>query len=247
MKKLLIILIVLFLKNLSFGQSVDAGLVVGVTTYNGDLDIKPKNIVPQVGMIGGAFGRFFLNNTLAIRGQVLHGQLKADEKKYPSTNYRLQRGLSFKTQITELSGQLEWHFLKVDRGFYLEDQDPFLSFYATGGFGITYFNPKSDFNEPNPIIDDISVDKDFKFAHTTAILPLGAGVKIKLFQSLVVGGELTFRKTFTDYLDGFSKLIAARSKDYYFYGGLTVSYEFGNGSSYTGGNWQKGQKTQYRY
>ena len=245
MKKLLILCLFLSAHILSNAQSFEAGLFVGGAFYNGDIDVKPKNTLPQTRVVAGIFGRYPFNSSWALKAQLTHGQLYGDEKKYPTTDYRSQRGFSFKTQLTEINTQLEWHFLKMDKSFYLEDSDPAISLYVFAGGGVAFFDPKANFNEPNPIIDDVSLDKFATFSRATPIIPTGMGAKIKIGQSLIIGVEGGVRTTFTDYLDGISRLVAAKFRDYYVFSGITISYEFGGGGGYSGGNWQKNRRTSY--
>lgn len=245
MKKLLIFTFLLSLMRLN--AQVDVGLFAGSVFYNGDIDVTPKNAIPQMRPALGVFGRLAFTPSFAVRGQATYATVYGNEKVYPSSDYRAKRGFSFKTPTIEISAQMEWHFLKLDKGFYLDDQDPFFSVYAFGGAGVAFFNPKTDFNEPNYVIDDVSADKNAHFSKTTLVLPGGVGLKMKLTPSIVFGLEGSFRKTSTDYLDGISKLIASRSKDYYFFTGMTISYNFDGSNGYSGGNWGKGSKTHYQY
>ena len=239
MKKSLLLFLCFSINIISYAQNFEAGLFVGGAFYTGDIDVKPKNFLPQSRMAVGVFGRYPFNSSLTLKAQLTHGQLYGDEKKYPSSNYREQRGFNFKTQLTEISTQLEWHFLKLDKSFYIEDNDPAISLYVFGGAGAAFFNPKTNFNEPNPIVDDVSLDKDARFSKVTPIIPFGMGSKVRIGESLMIGIEGGIRTPFTDYLDGISRLIAAKFRDYYFFAGMTISYEFSGGGGYSGGNWQK--------
>jgi hypothetical protein len=245
MQKFIILFFCLTVKIMSNAQSLEAGLFVGGAIYNGDIDLQPKNLLPQARMVTGIFGRLPINSSFRIKAQLSHGQLYGDEKKYPSKDeYRTKRGFSFKTQLTEINTVLEWHFLKMDKSFYLEDEDPAISLYIFAGAGLTFFNPKTDYNEPNPVIDDILVDKNAQYRKSTPIIPIGMGAKMRVGESIMIGLEGGLRKTNTDYLDGISRLVAANYKDYYFFSGVTLSYEFNGGSGYSGGNWQKNGKNR---
>ena len=248
MKKLSIIVFVLFSKFLLTAQSFEAGILLGTSFYNGDIDVNLKNVFQQLKPAGGLFGRYYLTSSFAIRGQLMIGQIYGDEKKYPASTYRQTRGFSFTSPITEIGAQVEWHAIKLDKGFQFESDDPFISAYGFGGLGLTMFKPNTDYNEPNPIIDDVSIDKFAVYKKNTTSLIGGVGVKLKLTDQLGIGGEFGFRKAFTDYLDGISKL-SGKAKDYYYIGGLTLSWTFGGGGfsgfgrgGGGGGNWRKGGK-----
>ena len=249
MKKLLFLTLFLTLNFLTYAQ-FEAGLSLGLTSYSGDIDFAIKNTMKQSKPVGGVFGRYYLTPSLAIRGQAYFGQLYADEKKYSNSSYRKQRGFSFNSPITEFSIQGEWHALKLDRYFTFEDEDPFISLYGFGGGGMSLFNPQTDYNEPNTIVDDVSVDRDASFSKTVPSLIGGMGIRIAITDQLGFGGEFGGRKIFTDYLDGISRLSGA-AKDYYYFGTLTLSWKFeGGGGGLNlfsgrggrGGNWGKSSR-----
>jgi OmpA-OmpF porin, OOP family len=241
MKKSLILFLFISINIISFAQNFEAGLFVGGASYSGDIDVRPKNVLPQMRMAVGVFGRYPFNSSWALKAQLTHSQLYGNEKLYATSSYRAERGFSFKTQLTEVSAQMEWHYLKLDKSFYIEDNDPAISLYGFGGLGVSFFDPKTNFNEPNTIVDDVSLDKEAVYNRTTVVLPLGIGAKVRVGESLMLGLEGGIRVPFTDYLDGISRLIAAKFRDYYFFTGVTLSFEFngGGGGGYSGGNWQR--------
>jgi uncharacterized membrane protein YgcG len=237
MKKLSILFI--FFTTIScLNAQFEAGIFGGTTFYNGDISVKPKAVLKQMMPAIGAFARYTINESFAVRVQAYRGTIYADERLFPSSNFRLSRGFSFKTPTTEISAQGEWHFLNIDNGFTITDSDPFISIYASAGLGIAMFNPRVAFNEPNPVFDDVSIDKNARYSKTTPVIPLGVGIKMRLGESLRLSLEGGGRQTFTDYLDGISKLSAKKALDYYFYTGVTLSWEFtggGGGSGSSGG------------
>ena len=243
MKKFLFLIIILTSNVILKAQSFEAGLALGTAYYNGDLDINAGNVLKQMRPVAGVFGKYNFNSSWAVRGQVYFGQLMADEKKYSQSSFRQTRGFSFNSPLTEVSAQAEWHSIKLDRSFAIDTDDPFLSFYGFGGAGVSLFDPKTDFNEPNPIVDDVSIDKNAKFSKSVPSMMGGAGVRMRLTDQLGIGFEIGGRKIFSDYLDGISKL-SGPATDYYFFNTLTVSYRFDGGGlfggGYRGGNWSRG-------
>jgi hypothetical protein len=214
----------------------EVGVFYGRTFYNGDIAIQPNNVFKQMTPAIGGFASFGINEALSIRVQAYHGTLYADEKLFPASAFRASRGFSFKTPLTEISAQAQWHFLNIDNGFTITDSDPFISVYASAGLGVAMFNPRVVYNEPNPVFDDVSIDKYAKYSKRTPVIPLGIGAKFRLTESLKLGIEAGLRQTFTDYIDGISKLSAKKSLDYYYYTGATLSWAFGNGGGSSGGD-----------
>lgn len=237
MKKLLLLTITLFLLNTVIAQNFEIGLNVGGAIYTGDIEVNGKNFSRQKRSNVGAFVRVPLNSSFVIRGQAYHGQFYANEKKYPTTNYRATRGFSFNTTFTELTARLEWHFLKLDNQFYFENQDPTMSVYSFMGFGATIFKPQTTYNTSTTNIgfDNVSVDKDAEYSKTSPLLALGIGGKYNVTNTLGLGLEVSAQKPFTDYIDGISKLSVSKTNDYYFFAHLLISYNFGN-SIYNKGN-----------
>jgi hypothetical protein len=238
MRKSILVLLVLIAQIKAFSQ-IEAGAFLGVSAFNGDIDVTIQNVMPQLRPAFGLYGRYYLSPSWAVRAQLFRGQLFGDEKKHPSSSYRATRGFSFTSPITEVSVQGEWHILKFDNTLRLTDDDPFISFYGLGGFGGSFFNPKTNFNEPNPIHDDVSADKNASYSKNALALIGGGGAKMSINQNLSVGLEISARKSMSDYLDGISKL-AGKAKDYYFFGGITLGWTFSNDAGLVGkGGWKR--------
>ena len=230
MKKLQFLIISFFLFNNLIAQNLEMGLNIGGSVYSGDIEVNIKNYKPQKRMNIGAFLRVPLNSAFSLRGQAFHGQFYANEQKYPTTNYRASRGLSFNTTYTELTARLEWNFLNLDNQFYLEDRDPTIKFYSFAGFGATFFKPITNYtSSQNVAADKVALDKNAVYSTTAPVLALGAGGKFNITNTLAVGAEVSGQKPFTDYLDGISNISSGKTKDYYFFAHLLVSYSFGDG------------------
>jgi hypothetical protein len=216
--------------NTTLAQNFDIGLTLGVNAYNGDVDINAKNLPSTLRLGIGLVGKYRLSNSLLLRGHVITGTLAASEKNHSET-WRQARGLSFQTQMTELAGLVEWEFLEKGR----------TTLYAFGGAGATFFNPNTDFNEPNPFIStDINADAKANFSKTTAVIPLGLGVKYGLNNNFNLSFEMGMRKTFSDYLDGISKTGNPNKNDVYLFSGLTLTKAFGGGKKAANRFFQKG-------
>lgn len=219
-----------------FAQNIELGVTVGATVYRGDIEVDGSNAFQQLRPAGGIFGRYHVNSNFAVRGQLLIGSLTADEKQFPNTANHQLRGFNFAASIVELSVLPEWRPFSVGN----------LEFYLFGGAAATYFNPTPNFNEPNPSDSykaGIAADKSASFSHLTLAIPVGVGAQYFFTETFAVGGELGGRLTPTDYLDGISEAANPKSKDYYFYGGITVSKFFGSQSRQArGGSWGGGSK-----
>jgi hypothetical protein len=209
----------------AFAQKFEAGITLGTSAYNGDLDVNARNVWSSLRIGGGLVGKYRLTNSLVLRGHLILASLTADEKNHP-TAWRQERGFAFKTQTTELAFVLEkdfWHIGKATA-------------FAFGGLGGTYFKPATDYNEPNPrfIKDDINPDANASYSRVTPTLPLGLGLRFPLPFDLNLSLEAGYRKVFTDYLDGISQLGNPDKKDAYFFGGATLTKSFGKRTGASG-------------
>ncbi len=64
---------------------------------------------------GGAVFRYNFNPRLAMRGNILVGSLEGDDS-FSNSQSQQQRNLKFRSNIYELSGQLEFNFLDYEIG-----------------------------------------------------------------------------------------------------------------------------------
>jgi Domain of unknown function (DUF6089) len=204
----------------AFSQSSEVGLVFGGTTYQGDIVTKAAALIPQMRPMGGIFYRYHLTNRWALRAQFSVAQLNANEKKYAIASpdsFRQKRGVSFTTSFAELAILPELRIASTTN----------LDFYAFGGLSGFYFNPRVDYNEPNPIIGDKNLDKAANYSRFSWTIPVGAGVRWFIKDQTSIGFELSGRKAATDFIDGLSLSASPSVKDYYFFANFTASTFFG--------------------
>ena len=207
--------------NAAVAQNGEVGLMLGGTAYRGDIEVRPNTVVQQARPFAGGFYRYHSSDSWAFRGQLIFGQLFADEKRFavPSVdNWRERRGVSFTTSIVELAFLPEWRFAHIGN----------VDLYAFAGVSGFYFKPTVDYNEPNPIIGDKNLDKTADYSHFSAAIPMGGGIQWLINDRNAIGLEVSGRKTFTDYLDGLSLSANAKVKDYSFFMNLTFSTFVGN-------------------
>lgn len=249
MKKYIIIILTSYFSfQMQAQSSFEAGLFVGASVYNGDIDVGLHNFLPQMRPAVGVLGRYYLWPNIALRGQFNAFKLYGDEGKYPSSSYRKQRGFSFETPVREVVLQGEWHIFHLDKNLRFDKDASFISLYGFGGVAGVFFNPKTDYNEPNPLFEDVSADKNANFSKRTLALLGGGGVKMMLNDRLALGGEVSVRRSNSDYLDGISKVINSRATDYYLVTGVTLTYAFGGGEGGKNGvQYSRGSKNIRRF
>jgi hypothetical protein len=234
--------VLLFLATLSTplrAQSWEVGTTLGCSLYNGDIPVELTTVLNQVRFGGGLFVRRRVNWLFAVRAQANAGQLFTDEKRFGSSEWKKKRGFGFTSPIYEVALLPEIRPFKIGN----------IEFYGFLGVAFAAFNPKTDFNEPNPVAfaspdyaDRIAADKKANFSHATLSIPIGGGLQWFINERFAIGGEVGGRKTFSDYLDGISIVASPKSKDFYFLGGLTLSYFLGEGNSFANNSGRNGRK-----
>ena len=180
-------------------QNFHLNLFGGVANYQGDL--QPKRFAFQQSKLAiGVGGEYEVSPLFWLRTQVTIGQIGADDKKYVQ---HADRNLNFTSNIQEL--QLVGQFLFRN----LEDYR--FTPYVFGGVAGFHFNPYTHdttgtkyFLKPLSTEGEGFVDGRKNYSLTQFSIPFGGGVKINMSNKFIVGFEMGFRKTFTDYLDDVS-------------------------------------------
>lgn len=237
---LAVLLFLLILSKPLYAQNWEVGTTLGLALYNGDIPVLYSTAINQMRFGGGLFIRHRLNKLFAIRLQANAGQLFADEKRFGSSEWKKKRGFSFTSPIYELALLPEIRPFKIGN----------VEFLAFLGLAVATFDPTTNYNEPSPIVDAvpdiadrINADKKANFSSMTVSIPIGGGFQWFLNDHFAIGGEVGARKTYSDYFDQISIIGNPKSKDYYFLGGLTLSYFFGNGNSFSN-NWGRGGRNK---
>jgi hypothetical protein len=212
MKKLILIVIVLLgfqadMHAQRRKRSVEIGIFLGGSYYIGDLN--PLGHFNQFTKpAGGVLVRYNFNPRLAARLNVLAGSVEAHDE-FSKSEAQQQRNLNFRSQVRELSAQLEFNFLDYEIGNEKRKFSP----YMFVGLGVFQFNPMGRYNDNwvalQPLgtegqgLDGGATKKKYKLLQVS--VPFGVGVKANLSRNIGLTVEWGLRKTFTDYLDDVSK------------------------------------------
>jgi opacity protein-like surface antigen len=200
-------------------QLFEAGMFVGGANYMGDL-ADPKLIYKETGLAYGAMVRYNINPRWTARLGVTTGLLQGSD----ANNQNKSRGFYFLGDVNEISALVEWNFLGASafsrNGIFDGRIDPYLFIGgALASFSVSAKAPEKTAPYPFPEIEDRNV---------AIALPIGAGIKFHLSEEFTLGIEYGNRFTNTDYVDGISKAANPKSKDWYMFGGITLSYTIGN-------------------
>ena len=185
---------------------------------NGFKDLEISLTRPSL----GASMRISLMNYLTAKGNFFWGNVRGNDKLTlePARNLR---NLNFKSNLFELSGQLEFNFMKSYKGHVYQikgvrgAKHNYKNVFLFAGGGAVHFNPKGFYDgkwyDLQPIgtegqgrIDPSNPGNPIKkkYKRTTGIILLGGGIRFAINRYWGFGVELGIRKTFSDYLDDVS-------------------------------------------
>lgn len=166
----------------------------GLSKYFGDLsdDRRLGDVNPHF-TLGVSIP---LHAKLFIRPEISFYRISAADADLPENDSRRTRNLSFK------SNNLEGSVL-VAYGIYPQRRRSAFKPYLMGGIGLTYFNPQAELNgkwyELQPLFTE-----GIKYQKFILVLPVGAGLGFELNKQLEIALEMSYRISFTDYLDDVS-------------------------------------------
>ncbi len=205
----------------------EVGVSGGLMVYQGDLTPEKigayKTMKPQF-----AFHVYrIMSPSFSLRFNFNRGKLYGDDAKYATPDWRRQRNFNFTTPVTELSLQGVWNIMQA--------RQPRLAPYVFGGIGLSFVKIKRDWSNLNTAVfgdgSDIQAGLTADAATTTPstlpVIPLGAGVRYALSERFSLNAETSYRLSFTDYLDGFSKAANPNKNDHYFTHSIGLIYSFG--------------------
>ncbi|MGG9964396.1 DUF6089 family protein [Ferruginibacter sp. SUN106] len=227
-----ILAVVLVTGNIFFLQAqidlskYEVGLSGGVFVYQGDLTPQQlgsyKTMKPQLALhiyriISPAF---------SVRLNINRGKLYGNDAKYSNPDWRQQRNFNFTTPVTELSLQGVWSFLQA--------RSPRFSPYLFAGAGFSFVKIKRDwsninttvFGEGSDVQNGLATDAARTLPRILPVVPVGAGVRYALNDRFSLLVETSYRLSFTDYLDGFSKSANPSKNDHYLSHSIGIIYSF---------------------
>jgi len=202
------------------------GFMVSGFVYQGDLTPSQvgsyRTLRPGINL----FMSKELMPRIALRTNLAIGALKGDDAKYSSPSWRLERALVFTTPVVEISELAVVNILPNSR----------LMPYVNGGVGLSLLRINRDWSQFNSTffsndpkaVAGLAEDIQHSVPKRIIVLPAGIGLKYALNENLSLIAESVYRITFTDYLDGFSKVANPEKKDYYFTHSLGITYHSGN-------------------
>lgn len=174
---------------------------LGLSQYFGDLNTS--NSINSPGLAAGLIARHNFNERISIAGNLGFGRLSSADSL--STNsYQKKRNLSFRSNVWDISGVLEFNFFPYIHGSY----DHYYTPYIFGGIGVSKFNPQGNLNGTWYNLRDLGTEgQNLGDEYQTSAMTLvyGGGFKIDLNRDFSLNIAISGRKLMSDYLDDVSE------------------------------------------
>jgi len=233
MKKLSLLMLLLASQSSLWGQIhrlnphyLEAGFMFGITNYSGDVaesNIEWAETQPGFGM----FVRYHITRKFSVKGHFYSGSVSGDDANSETLS---DRKLRFSTSITEFAMVLEWNFLSKDRISTTGVHNMQFSPYVFLGIGSTYADSDPEYYGPPEKYDtyfktplpEPGLDQSF------LLIPMGVGLRVDVIERLIIGADAGLRPVLSDDLDGISINGNPDKDDWYYFGGITVSFILNN-------------------
>ena len=224
MKKRLLIYIFILVTSFAQAQLFELGVFAGGSNYIGDIG-STKYIWPN-SIAAGGIAKFNWTPRINFRGTLIWTDLGAKDQN-ADTQFRQNRGYTFKNRILEASAGIEFNFFKYNLAKIGYTQTPYIILQA----GLVNYRVVSEQTSPTTVGTK---------RITSLVLPFGVGYKMQLGHNLGIAFETTVRYTFKDDIDGNNHDIDLprynfgdpSTNDWYVFTGITVVYAFGRPGCY---------------
>jgi hypothetical protein len=174
--------------------------MLGASNYFGD--IAPEIVLGESKPSPGLFYKYHHSKFFSSRYEFTYARISGTDQNFKANSYR---NIKFRTDIFELGYFTEFNF----KPFGINVLENRSTVFVFGGFNMFFFNPTArlnngtgdrvelrDYGTEGQVLNDKK-----KYSQIQPAVTLGIGYKFNLRRRTVIGLEVGFRKTFTDYLD----------------------------------------------
>ena len=195
--------------NAQYKPNQEFGILGGTGYYIGDMNSTHFN---NLRLAGGITYRKNFDRRFTFKSSALYTNVYANDENSKDA-IKVNRNLKFKSDIIELSGQIEFNFLPYETGNSLYNWTPFIF----TGVSIFNYNPQAEGSDGQWYnLQEIGTEGQGttsfpnrkKYSLTQLSVPFGGGVKIGVSDNFNIIVEYGLRKTFTDYIDDVSTTYA---------------------------------------
>ena len=195
--------------NAQYKPNQEFGILGGTGYYIGDMNSTHFN---NLRVAGGITYRKNFDRRFTFKSSALYTNVYANDENSKDA-IKVNRNLKFKSDIIELSGQIEFNFLAYETGNSLYNWTPFIF----TGVSIFNYNPQAEGSDGQWYdLQELGTEGQGttsfpnrkKYSLTQLSVPFGGGVKIGVSDNFNIIVEYGLRKTFTDYIDDVSTTYA---------------------------------------
>lgn len=185
----------------NFRSKSSLGFMVGGSYYIGDLNQFKHfhRIQPSAALIY----KYHVNSRIELRGTFSYARVEGFDKDYDDP-YLKARNLSFRSDIFELAGGIEFNFLNYKLG----NKKFFFSPYMFIEAAIFRMDPVTEYKGEWVHLQTIGTEgqnstltNKKEYSLIQFAVPFGIGFKMNIGEKAAIAFEYGIRKTFTDYLD----------------------------------------------
>jgi len=206
------------------------GISGGVFVYDGDLTPSRLGSYRTLKPVINLNVTRIITPMFAARTTLSFGSLKGDDSKYRVPEYRQQRNFKFTSPVFEFSELVVADLFKNNMSRERSSWSP----YLFAGAGLSVLKIKRDWSRFNAeyfsgeqsTIQGLAADVQHHLPRTIAVLPAGVGVRYVVSRKISVTAETSYRFSFTDYLDGFSRAADPSMRDSYQSHTIGIVYQF---------------------
>ncbi len=200
----LFILLLCYFPQHLLAQEWEFGALVGSSGYIGD--INPRNPFKFTDAASTLFAKYNYSSYTSFKLAFTKASVQGNDANSSNANQNL-RNLNFTSAISDFSLLYEFNFFEFIPGQKKTNFTP----YAITGISYFTFNPQTSYNGIAYNLRDLgtegqgtNLNPDKKYKTASFAIPFGLGLKYSFKRNFILGFELGYRNTFTDYLDDIS-------------------------------------------
>lgn len=178
-------------------RSLILSVGTGTATYFGELANPGDYLDGKLNVVAGL--KMNLTPRVALRSELTWFQLAGSDAKADDGS-RVKRNLSFTSSNIEFNVAGQISLYRNGNRYY---RRPGFNLYGFAGVGLTYFNPKAEYQGEKYALQPLQTE-GVSYSRITPALPIGAGARFRMGPNIDLVIEGGYRKVFTDYLDDVS-------------------------------------------
>ncbi|GAA5221801.1 DUF6089 family protein [Membranihabitans marinus] len=181
-------------------KGFEAGAWLGASFYFGDLN--PNYDLTHPGVGGGGIVRYNFNDRINLKFGINYIHVHGDDN-YFDNSFQQNRGLNFKSNVLDITSELEFNFFSFEPG----SQDHYYTPFLSAGFGIFKFNPKATYDGETMELRYLGTEGqnlDDEYYDTKLSGALSGGFKYAINSRWILQFIVSTRFLTTDYLDDVS-------------------------------------------